>query len=155
MAYEISLRDVTPVDTAVVRSTVPISEIGSAVSGAFKQVWEQLAARGVAPTGLAFGRFGMHGDSISVEAGFSVPAPITGKGDVQPGRLPGGQAAVTLHVGPYDKIGPAYSALQAWAEANRRQVDGDPWEIYLTPPDQQPQKTEVVFPLRPVSSKQT
>lgn len=150
MPYEVEVRNVTAVDTAVVRTNVPITAIGAAVSGAFRQVWEHLAERGLVSTGLAFGRFGMHGDSVSVEAGFSVPAPITGSNNVQPGRLPGGQAAVTLHVGPYDEIGPAYSAVQAWIEANKRQPDGDPWEVYLTPPDQQPQKTEVVFPLRPL-----
>lgn len=150
MTYDVRVRDLSAVDAAVVRTTVPIAQIGSAVSGAFKKVWERLAKLGVASTGVAFGRFGMHGDSVSVEAGFSVPAPIAGDGDVQPGRLPGGPAAVTLHLGPYDQIGPAYSAVQAWVAANNRQVDGDPWEIYLTPPDQQPQRTEVVFPLRPL-----
>lgn len=56
---------------------------------------------------------------------------------------------MTLHVGPYETLAPAYEAVQAWMAANRRVAAGPPMEFYLSPPDVTADeiKTEVVFPL--------
>ena len=65
--------------------------------------------------------------------------------------LPGGTIAVTIHAGPYDKLGDAYSAVQEWMNANGYKPNGAPWEAYLTDPGDHPNpadwKTEVCWPV--------
>ncbi|MCC6984612.1 MAG: GyrI-like domain-containing protein [Bauldia sp.] len=149
MAYAVNVTDVEPADTAVVRTEVPMAEIGTVMGAAFKDVWDRLREWGVTPTGTAFGRFKMLGDRVAVEAGFAVSAPVAGDERVRPGRLPGGPAAVTVHEGPYEEIGAAYEAVSKWVAAHKRIISGDPWEVYLTPPDADPPRTRVVFPIAP------
>ena len=80
-----------------------------------------------------------------------VAAPIEPHGRVQASMLPGGAAAVTWHVGPYDDLRAAYAALAAWLEASGREPLGAPWESYwsdpLLTPDQRDWRTEVLWPL--------
>ena len=149
MDYAIELRTLERTDTAAVRLTTTMPRIGADIGQAFGEVMQYLQANGIQPTGLAFARFHSMGEEIDMEAGFSVPGAITGAGRVRPGELPAGEAAVTLHAGPYDAIGPAYEAIEAWLAAHNRKAAGAPWEVYLTPPDVQPPRTEVVFPLLP------
>jgi effector-binding domain-containing protein len=147
MSYEVKVRTLERADTAIVRETVPVGGIPEALTNAFGQIAAYLGRSGIAPAGSVFGRYTMHGDRVSIEAGFTVGVPIQGEGRVQPGELPGGEAAVCLHVGPYDAVADAYAAVQQWMEANSRVAAGVPWEVYLSPPDEQPPRTEVIFPL--------
>jgi len=55
--------------------------------------------------------------------------------------VPDGQAAASLHVGPYSSIGDAFDRLGDWAQANAGHVTGPPLALYLndpqtTPPDE-------------------
>ena len=53
-------------------------------------------------------------------------------------------------LGPYDQVGEAYAALDAWVAENGRQVIGPPREVYLNDPQTTaPEEllTEVVWPL--------
>mgnify|MGYP001111172959 CR=1 FL=1 len=62
--------------------------------------------------------------------------------------LPAGEAATLTHVGPYDALGEAYQALEAWIAAHGYRVSGPPQEIYMTgPTDPGPPVTEVRFPV--------
>jgi len=44
---------------------------------------------------------------------------------VRPSTLPGGTAAFTIHVGPYDQIGAAYGAIQEYAKVNGLNLAGN------------------------------
>jgi effector-binding domain-containing protein len=67
--------------------------------------------------------------------------------------LPGGEAAHARHNGPFDQVGAAFAAIDAWCAANNRQAGGAGWEIYLSNPQAEPDAskwiTEVYVPLRP------
>ena len=89
---------------------------------------------------------------LEVEAGFPVSSPIEPNGDVQPSELPGGQVAVTVHVGPYDQMEPAYQALASWVTDHGGELAGDAWEVYFSDPSTEPDpatwRTEIVQPYR-------
>jgi effector-binding domain-containing protein len=106
-----------------------------------------LSAQGIAITGPAFARFTPGADTFEIEAGFMVAAPVKPSGRVIATELPACEAAVSLHEGGYSDVGNAYAAIDAWIEANGRRAEGAPWESYLSPPDAQPPRTEVFFPL--------
>jgi AraC family transcriptional regulator len=76
----------------------------------------------------------------------------TGDGDVRADTLPGGPAAVTMHVGPYDTLTEAYAALEQWIADQGLAPAGAPWECYRTDPGEVPDpkdwKTEVFWPVK-------
>ncbi len=149
MTSDIEVRQLEPQHTAVVRAKCRWDQIAETLGGIFGEVWSQISAAGAAPTGGAFGRYTPEGADVIIEAGFTVAAPMTPGGRVVQGELPGGEAAVCLHVGPYEEVAAVYEAVQAWMREHQRQPRGAPWEVYLTPPEEQPPRTEVVFPLLP------
>jgi effector-binding domain-containing protein len=146
MTYDVEVRALAPCDTAVIRTVCRLQDVGSVLPGIFQEVWHYLEAAEV-PAGLAFGRFTVAGGEIVVEAGFSTAEPVPGSARIQPGSLPGGEAAVCLHEGPYEQVEAAYNAVNDWLEREGREAAGEPWEVYLSPPEETPPRTEVVFPL--------
>jgi effector-binding domain-containing protein len=44
--------------------------------------------------------------------------------------VPGGAIATTAHFGPYDRLGAAHDAVQAWCKREGRALTGVSWEIY-------------------------
>jgi effector-binding domain-containing protein len=43
---------------------------------------------------------------------------------------PSGEAATTLHVGPYDRLGEAHAAIDRWRAEHGREYAGVSWETY-------------------------
>jgi effector-binding domain-containing protein len=60
-------------------------------------------------------------------------------------------AASTLHAGPYEEIGAAYAALQAFLQERGHEAAGPPREVYLVGPAQASDpgtyRTEVLWPI--------
>lgn len=152
-SYIVEVRTLAPQQTAVVRDTVPISEIGSFISRAFSEVGEYLGRTATPMTGPPFScYFRMPSDTVDVEAGFPTLAPIAGEGRVIASTLPGGPVAVTTHYGPYEGVAEAYEAIFRWIEENGRQAAGlHFWEVYYTDPAEAPDpakwRTDVFVPL--------
>ncbi|WP_426625270.1 GyrI-like domain-containing protein [Leifsonia sp. McL0607] len=102
---DIMITQHTEQPTAVVRQTVPTGELASFFSRAFQDTMEALRAQGRFPAGPPFGKYdSMPTDTVDVEAGFPVFAPIAAAGDVVPGTLPGGRVVEATHIGPYDTM---------------------------------------------------
>jgi effector-binding domain-containing protein len=149
---EIETRPVAEVPTAVMKATLDVAEIAAWLATAYGTVAAYLGRHGVGPAGPPFARFEIVGEGrFDVEAGFPATTPVGGEGDVEPSSLPAGPAAVTLHVGPYDEVAPAYAALEAWMREHGGEPAGAPWEVYLSGPDVDPAeiRTEIVWPYRP------
>jgi effector-binding domain-containing protein len=154
--YEVETRTLEEEQTAVVFATVTPDAISACLGHAFEATARYLAKWGAGPVGMPFARYHRLDDGrIEVEAGFAAITPVAGEADVEPSDLPAGPAAVTMHVGPYDAIGSAYDALGSWIEAHGGVATGDPYERYLTDPNENPDpttwRTEVVAPYRPAS----
>ena len=89
---------------------------------------------------------------ITMEPGMRVTSPgASGEGDVIADTLPGGPAATTTHIGPYDKLSEAYAAIEQWMESQGLVAAGAPWESYINDPGDYPDpkdwKTEVFWPV--------
>jgi effector-binding domain-containing protein len=151
--YEIETRTLAEQDTAVEYTTLSATEIAPWLGKAFEEVASYLGRKGAGPAGMPFARYHATSESrFEVEAGFPASTPTAGEGDVEPSDLPGGLAAVTVHTGAYDTIGPTYEALRRWVREHGGEPVGDAWEVYLTDPETQPDpgatRTEVVQPYR-------
>ncbi|MFD8496090.1 GyrI-like domain-containing protein [Amycolatopsis sp. NPDC059657] len=151
--YEIHSRTRDEQHTAVAETTLPISEIGPWLGQQYGAVAKVLATQGLAPAGPPFARYHPVAEGrFHIEAGFPVAAAIDPADGVRPATLPGGPAAETTHMGPYDAIEPAYGALAAWVADHDGELAGDAWEVYLTSPDEHPDpatwRTDIVQPYR-------
>ena len=151
--HNIETRVLTEQETAVAYATLPIADIGCWLEKAFDEVAVYLERKGAGPAGLAFARYRPVGEGVvEVEAGFPASTPTSGEGNVEPSDLPGGPAAVTTHVGPYDATAAASAALRDWVLAQGGEPVGEPWEVFSIDAtidhDLATWRTEVVQPYR-------
>lgn len=148
--YQIETRTIADeVPTAVFCGTVDIPGMQAFLGHAFGTTAAYLGRNGVGPAGPPYARYEVLGEGrFEVEAGFPATTPVAGEGDVEPSSLPAGTAAVCVHVGSYDDVAAAYEAVVAWV-AERGEVAGAPWEVYLSEPDVDPPTTEVWLPYTP------
>lgn len=151
--YQIELRELAERTTAVVRSTLALGEIGPFVGHAIEAVGRMLADEGRSPTGPPFARYHRRDEqTFEVEVGFPVVGVVSPTGEVVASTLPGGSAAVLAYVGPYEEMEPAYAALAEWIATHGGTPKGDPWEVYLSDPAQEPDpaqwRTHLVMPFR-------
>ena len=149
--YQIERRDLQEHPTAVVRSSLPVGDIGPFVGHAVGAVAHVLATQGIAPAGPPFARYHRAGEQrFDVEAGFTTERPAAVAGEVHPSTLPGGPVAVETYVGPYDRMEQAYRDLEEWVVLSGGVPAGDPWEVYFSDPEQEPDPekwvTEIVMP---------
>lgn len=70
------------------------------------------------------------GDPIEADFGVEVTREFAGSGEVRPVKTPAGEAAVVRHVGPYEGLTQAHSAIYEWARESGRSLAGTSWEIY-------------------------
>ena len=152
LSNEITTQVLTDRYTAVVRDELPADELPAWLAGVCRTVRDYLTRTGVPPIGPPFARYAFLGPVVAVEAGFPVPREIPGDGLVEPSTLPDGQAAVTVHWGPYEDLEKAYLACRHWLDSHGYEPAGPHWEVYHTDPFAEPDparwRTDVVVPYR-------
>ncbi len=112
---------------------------------------QYLGELGEQPVGMPFAAYyNMDMQNLDVEIGFPVSRPLPERGEMKSGTLHAGKIAATLHIGPYDTVGPAYEALTKFVEANGCAPTGVAYEYYFSGPETPPEQiqTQIVFPLK-------
>jgi effector-binding domain-containing protein len=151
--YDIRPQVLSPQPTAVAEATLQVPEIGPWLTKTYDHIASVLAGCGIEPAGPAFARYHRLADGrFRVEAGFPVGVTMDRADGVHPSALPGGPAATTVHLGPYEAMESAYAALMSWVRAQGGHLAGDAWEIYFSDPEVEPDpaawRTGVVQPYR-------
>jgi AraC family transcriptional regulator len=127
-------------------------EIPAAIAEGAGKTYMYAQKAGAAIAGHPFTRYLSTGPGLfNMEIGIPLAAAAPGEGEVKPGVLPAGLAAVAVHAGPYDQLGETYAALERWIETNGLRPAGPPWEWYTTDPAEHPDpadwRTEVYWPV--------
>ncbi|MFF1384422.1 GyrI-like domain-containing protein [Arthrobacter sp. NPDC058288] len=138
--------------TAVVREKVPMNELPEFFGRAFGAVMAAARDQDVQIAGPPFGLYrGMPTDTVDVEAGFPVTAPLTASGGVETGTLPACRAFEATHTGPYDTLVTTYNDIQARMKEEGFNPADSMWEYYLSDPATEPDpatwRTLVVWPV--------
>jgi AraC family transcriptional regulator len=149
---ELQFRQVPRQDTAVIHLSCRPDAISETMGPAFGKLFGSVGRSGGVPAGPVFARyFSFSDDVVDFECGVAVVAPYTGDGEVQAAEIGGCEAAVGMHIGPYDRLHETYSEMQAWIQAQGRTPSAVMWEVYLSDPDQVPDpaewRTEVYWPV--------
>lgn len=155
MGYQIRIEQVAERDLAAVKLRCKAADLPAQLPAAFGAVVAYLQRQGSSPRGPAVAFYEqLGGEQLEVVAGFYVARRIEGDGHVVPAILPACSAAVTTHVGSYDALEHAYSALRSSMQEQRREpADGRMWEEYFSGPETPPEqaRTDVYWPLRRAS----
>lgn len=161
MGYEVNVGTESGRHLAVTRfdARPEVDDMGQKSGAAFGTVAGYLARIGVAVSGPAVSVYEMEGDLFHVAAGFLVEGSFEPGEGVEPLQLPVCEVATTVHMGPYDRLGQAYEALQKGAIAQGREVEesGIMWEEYWSGPEAPPEETRtvVLWPLKASADQHT
>jgi effector-binding domain-containing protein len=145
---QMEMTELSAQPAAVVRGHVSPAEMPTFLGGAFEEVMRVVAEQGVEAVGPPFGRYVPVRDGFDAEVGFPTTSAVQPSGRVSATELPGGEAAVAMHVGSYDSIGETYEALAGWLAARGCTPADAPWESYLDGPDVPEPRTLVHMPCR-------
>ncbi|HEX6510120.1 MAG TPA: GyrI-like domain-containing protein, partial [Chloroflexota bacterium] len=150
--FTVEIQELQPQVVAGIRAIATQAEIGATFRELLPEIVEYLREIGVSPVGAPYARyFHVGADRVDMEVGIAIDRPIDGNARVEPGELPGGEAATTVHVGSYDGLTEAYDALVAWIEEEGRVRTGLPWEVYAMDPEHVPEpdewQTRIFWPL--------
>lgn len=127
-------------------------EIAGTLGSLFGTVHKWAAERGIELLGPPTTLYTeMGSERITLAAGVAVPSGTNGDGEVLVTVLPAGRAAVTMHVGPYDRLGETHAAVEAFLKEEGLELDGAAREVYITDPgeveDPEEWQTEVIWPV--------
>jgi len=150
MPIQVTLDHVQPRKLAAIRRRVPIEAIATAWRPALDRVWAFLRANpGLRTDGhniFLYHHPKQPGAPIVCDFGVEVTRTFETAGEVYATETPGGEAAVAVHYGAYNRMNEAHTAIERWMAANRRESAGHSWEIYGDPtPDPADTQTTVVY----------
>jgi effector-binding domain-containing protein len=128
MGYQVTMTAVEARPTAVVPATTTWRAFPTLWRELSEEVWSCLRAGGIV---RGCPNIMLYWDDVPhVEVGVEllVPCPLTGR--VIASALPEGQVAMTVHWGPYSRLGEAHQAVTGWCDALGRQKTNTRWEVY-------------------------
>lgn len=117
-------------------------EIAAGLAEVLPAAFGHAMSNGLEMVGPPFVRYADQSAAFfTIEAGVPLAAAAPDPGadsGLTVGTLPGGEAAFTVHKGPYDTLGEAHVALDVWMNENSITATGAPWEVYITDPAEVP-----------------
>ena len=136
-----------------IRTTTGMDKIAQIMGPLFGEVYGYIQAQGQRPAGMPLTIYhSMDGNTVELECALPVASPMAGAGRIQPGELPCGTMASITHMGPYDDLPATWAALTEWMQSEGLEAGGAPWEVYVTDPGAEPDKskwrTDIFFPVR-------
>lgn len=118
--------------TAVVKARVPFPEIGKTQRAARAAVGATLPSLQAGPLGRPVTRFLTPAQgALDMEIGTIVGRGFAAIGEVVPSELPSGRAAHFQLKGPFDGMPGAWQTLFDWCKAEKLDLAGINWEIYM------------------------
>jgi effector-binding domain-containing protein len=139
VTYEIVTEVVAARPIAAVHRRVPVGDAWRTWRPALDRVWAFLGRHdGLRTDGhniFVYYHPASPGDPMEVDFGVEVARAFEGDEEVVFTHTPAGRVASTVHVGPYQGIGDANHAIEAWCAAQRQALGGASWEIYSDPGD--------------------
>jgi effector-binding domain-containing protein len=153
MPVSVNVQTVHSRKLAAVRREVVPGAVGSAWAPVVGKVWDFLRSQpGLRTDGhniFLYHHPKQPSAPILCDFGVEVTRTFETAGEVYATETPGGEAAVAVHRGPYNRMNEAYNAIEKWMAANRRESAGHSWEIYGDPtPDPADTETTVVHLLK-------
>jgi effector-binding domain-containing protein len=138
--------------TLSIRTRTAVQNLPQVFGAGYGAIAQYLGERGEQPAGPPFAAYyNIDMADLDVELGFPVTHPVTGRGEIEAGDIPGGKVATCLYTGPYSDIEQAYTAISEWMQGHGHAPIGVAYEQYLNDPnetDPADLQTRIIFPLQ-------
>ena len=153
MPVSVDIQTVVPRKLAAVRCEVAPGAVGSAWGPALGKVWPFLRSQADLWTNghnvFLYHHPAQAAAPVLCDFGVEVTRTFETAGEVYATETPGGEAAVAVHRGPYNRVNDAHDAIRKWMAVNGRESAGHSWEIYGDPtPNPADSETTVVYLLK-------
>jgi effector-binding domain-containing protein len=139
MRYEVSTLDLPEQPIVSIRQHLPTVDMPGFFGQSYQELYMLLGELGVQGTGAPFVIYHAFGPGdvdaeVAVPVGFLVTFPAAQADRMISRVLPAGTVARTLHQGPYDQLGTAYTELTEWVGDHGFEAVGPARERYLNEP---------------------
>jgi effector-binding domain-containing protein len=122
--------------TAIIHVTVACDEIQNVMGPTIGEVYQAIAAQGIAAAGPWFTHhLRRPTDTFDFEASVPVATAIAPAGRVRPGEWPAMRVVRTVYHGGYEGLGEAWGDFLDWIETQGLKTTDDLWECYLSGPE--------------------
>lgn len=122
--------------TAVIPITVPRNEIQWVMGPGIEELYAEIQAQGLHPTGPWFSHYHrITPELFEFEISVPVDALISPAGRVKASELAAATVLRTLYRGPYEGLAQAWGEFRQWASEHGHSAAEHLWEVYLSGPD--------------------
>lgn len=151
----VSMVDVPPRTFIYMTRDIPMSKVSETLGEFFAAVYQHVGMKeGVSMPVALYKDFDPAApeDEYTLEAGAFVPEGTEPGEGMEVREFYSGEALMTVHVGPYDKVARAYEAIRVYSEKEDIElIPGEGWEIYVNDPGEvglENARTEVYVPVK-------
>jgi effector-binding domain-containing protein len=134
MDDSVRIEQLAPRFLAAVRRTAAPREVPTVFRPALDLVWAFLRTHESLRAGghnvFLYHHVDRPESGMPVDFGVEIPRRFTAEGEVRCVETPAGEAAATVHRGPYTGLAQAHAAVHAWCAANGRRIGAASLEIY-------------------------
>lgn len=152
MTYVCELKEEAARPVLTVHTHSAVQNLGQTSGAIYSQLWQYLGEVREQPAGAPYICYhNMDMQNLDIEVGIPVSRSLPERGEIKPGKFPGGKFATCMYTGPYTGIGSAYDALTQWVNEKGYEPTGDTYERYLNDPGQTPPDkllTQILYPLK-------
>jgi len=151
LSYTCEITDQPERPTLSVRTRAAVQDLPQLFDRIYGALMRYMGEMGAQPAGEPFAAYyNMDMQNLDIEIGFPVSKPLPDRGEIKCSVLLAGKYASTVHIGPYDAVGPAYEALTQYVKASGCEPTGVAYEFYFSGPETPPEeiRTQIVLPLK-------
>jgi effector-binding domain-containing protein len=132
MSYEFRVLQTPERQLMAVHDLAREGELSQKIIGNLDKVWTYLRANGAKTDHnvVVYRDFDRATGVKTIDVGVQVESALPGNGAIVPVTTPGGLVVTTVHLGPYDKLGDASSALHEFCRTHDHPIAGPTWEEY-------------------------
>jgi effector-binding domain-containing protein len=138
MLYDVQIHHVPQQAFAAIRDRANVHTLGDRIMALLSGVWDALKNADVKHTGhnvvLYWDEPGtallLTDEGVPIEVGVQVVTPFKRMGRVVCAAIPGGTVATAVHMGLYQKLSEAHTAIRRWCAEHDYALAGPNWEIY-------------------------
>lgn len=151
--YTITETDIKAQPLIGIKSKCKTNEISQVLGGSYGQLMAFAGKNKLKVTGAPMAFYHKYTpEEVELEAALPVDKVIKSSGNIISYEMKAGKAIKTKHLGKYDNMQNAYTAMDEYIKQNNKQVNGAPWEVYVTDPGMEKDTTkwvtEIYFPIK-------
>ncbi len=132
MGYEFRVLQARERQLMAIHDRARGGELPQKIRSNLDQVWTYLRTSGVKAghNVVVYREYDRAAGVMSIDVGVQVDSALPASSAIVPVTTPGGLVAATTHLGPYDRLGDASSALHEFCRAHDHPIAGPTWEEY-------------------------